>query len=202
MPKRRDLEPNKTLATSTAFYPPLAWFLAAVRRGRWEWEAHENYQKGGWRNRCLIAGANGALRLTVPLEGGKHQQMPIREVRISYHSDWQRQHAQAIRSAYGRSPYFEYYGEGLLEVAARPATFLWDYNLSLTRKIIELLRLPVALSASDDFRGGDAGAGVGVTGLPTYPQLFQDRHGFLDGLSVLDGLFCLGPELMLLDHHR
>ena len=80
--------------------------------------------------------------------------------------------------------------------------FLWDYNLALVRTVVELLRLRLAITATDAFGGADAGAGIPVDGLPPYPQLFQERHGFLDGLSVLDGLFCLGPELPLLAHQR
>lgn len=187
---------NNLLTTSTAYYPPTAWVLAAIRQQSWEWEAHENYQKGHWRNRCRIAGANGPLLLSVPLEGGKHRQQPIREVRISHHTDWQRQHAQAIRSAYGRAPYYEHYGEALLETAARPSRFLFDYNLQLTRRILDLLGAPVALGTTPSFRGADAGAGPSVNAVPAYRQVFEDRHGYLPGLSVLDALFCLGPELL------
>ncbi|NJB85530.1 hypothetical protein GGR26_001275 [Lewinella marina] len=186
------------LTTPTAYFPPTSWFLAALRAGMWQWEAHENYQKGGWRNRCRIAGANGPLLLSVPLEGGKHRQMPIREVRVSHHSDWQRQHAQAIRSAYGRAPYFEHYGDPILESLLQPATLLYEFNYRLTGRILELLGGPVELVDTTAFRGADAGAVPGPEAVPAYRQVFEERYGFQPDLSVLDALFCLGPELLLL----
>ena len=193
--------PNTTLTTTTAYFPPAAWFLAARRRGSWHWEAHENYQKGGWRNRCRIAAANGPLLLSVPLAGGKHARQPVGEVRISHRTDWQRQHAQTIRSAYGRAPYFEHYGPDLLETLLTPQPrLLWELNLRLTRHLLRALGWPLDVSPTEEFLGGDAGSGPSPEGIGPYPQVFSERHGFLDGLSVLDALFCLGPEFATLNH--
>ncbi len=190
------------LVTSTAYFPPLAWLVEAVLLGGWQWEAHETYQKGGWRNRCRIAAANGPLLLSIPLEKGKHQQQPITEVRISYRDDWPRQHAQAIRSAYGRAPYFEHYGPPLLELLETRQENLWDYNLTLTSRLLELLHSPLTVARTQGFTGAVAGAELVTGAHPAYRQVFEERHGYLDGLSVLDGLFCLGPEVLLLAHQR
>ncbi len=190
------------LITPTAYFPPLPHFLQAIRSGSWRWEAHENYQKGGWRSRCRIAAANGPLLLTVPLEKGKHQQLPIREVRISYHDDWPRQHAQAIRSAYGRGPYFEHYWEELEAIITRGEESLWELNRSITRCICTQLDLSIDLQPTAEFMGGYAGAEDVAEDVPTYRQIFEERHGFLADLSVLDALFCVGPELSLLAHQR
>ena len=186
--------PNTVLTTTTAYFPPASWFLAARRRGNWQWEAHEHYQKGGWRNRCRIAAANGPLLLSVPLAGGKHAGRPVREVRISYRTDWQRQHAQTIRSAYGRAPYFEHYGPAILDTLQTPHPLLWTHNLALSRLVIELLGWRLGIAETGEFLGGNAGAGPPAEGISDYPQVFTERHGFLDGLSILDALFCLGPE--------
>ena len=185
------------LLTTTAYFSPLDWYRAAPPDDTWVWEGHETYQKGGWRNRCRIATANGPLLLTVPLLGGKHQQMPIREVRIDHRTDWQRQHAQTIRSAYGRAPYFEHYGDAVLDLLLHKRLTLWDFNHHLAQGIINLLHLPTTLSTTNTFRGGAAGTvNVGKASTP-YRQVFEERHGFLPGLSVLDGIFCLGPELLV-----
>ncbi|MCP9235071.1 WbqC family protein [Lewinella sp. JB7] len=186
------------MLTSTAYFPPLTWFLNALDTGSWTWEAHENYQKGGYRNRCRIVTANGPQLLSVPLTGGKHQQMPVREVRISYVTDWQRQHEQALRSAYGRAPYFEHYADDIFAVAGEQRTYLWDHNWAITAQILELLQLPVSLHHSKQFMGADAGAGHTQRAVPPYRQVFGERHGFVGDLSILDGLFCLGPEIALL----
>ena len=180
--------------TTTAYFPPLGWFVRALTAESWQWEAHETYQKGGWRNRCRILTANGPLLLSIPLRGGKHQQMPIREVLIDERTDWRRRHTQTIQSAYGRSPYFEHYGEAVEQLLQQQTVRLWEYNVIITEGIIRLLDLPITFQVTHAFRGAAAGAkSVEVT--RPYPQVFTDRFGFVGGLSVLDGLFCLGPEL-------
>ena len=186
------------LLTTTAYFPPLRWFLEAGES--WTWEAHENYQKGGLRNRCDLITANKKLRLSVPLAAGKHQRTPICEVQISYRNDWWRAHEQTIRSAYGKAPFYEFYAEEIFEVARRRPATLWELNWSLTTTILELLQLPIELSATTDFDGGARtqvrGGGDEREGVP-YPQVFTDRHGFVDDLSILDGLFCLGPAIAM-----
>lgn len=194
------MKKGTSLLTPTAYFSPALWFPAAVQAGSWTVEAHENYQKGGFRNRCFIAGPNGPQTLSVPLEKGKHQRKPIQEVTISYREDWWREHEQSIRTAYGRSPYYEYYAEDLFSVGRQSPETLWELNQGLLEVIARLVQLPVPLQRTEDFiPPAEAGylrpADLPAT-LPDYPQVFTERHGFLPGLSVLDGLFCLGPRLL------
>lgn len=189
------------LLTSTAYFPPAHWFAAAHQLGDWRIEAHENYQKGGWRNRCRIVGPNGILDLSVPLEKGKHQKKPVREVTISYRNDWWREHEQSIRTAYGRSPYYEFYAEEIFSVARqRPAT-IWELNEALISKISQLLQLKVPPTSTSDFVFPKDEGFYRPEDLPSsllpYPQVFSDRFEFTAGLSVLDSLFCLGPQAKL-----
>lgn len=188
------------LLTPTAYFPPAHWFRAGVSAGSWLIEAHENYQKGGWRNRCRIVGPNGVQTLTVPLVKGKNQRQPIREVRISYDDDWWRIHEQAIRTAYGRAPYFEFYAEEIFAAAQKQPATLWELNRDLLDTVLRLLQNPVSASVTEGFvfptTSGYLRPGQLDKSLPEYPQVFTDRHGFTPGLSVLDGLFCLGPEVV------
>lgn len=188
------------LLTSTAYFPPATWLPAGVRAGEWRIEQHENYQKGGFRNRCRIVGPNGVQTLSVPLVKGKNQRQPITEVRISHTSDWWRVHEQAIRTAYGRAPYFEYYADALFAVGRKQHEFLWQLNGELLNAVLQLLQNPVSVLPTEEFINPTASCFNRPVDLPDtlaeYPQVFTDRHGFTPGLSVLDGLFCLGPELI------
>lgn len=193
---------------SLAYLPPVAWCAAAWREEEVHLEACENYQKGTLRNRCYIAGPNGIQRLSIPLVKGKHQQTPIREIRIAYDEQWQRQHWRSIRTAYGSAPYFEHYAEGLLPFYERRYEFLFDYNLDLLefifrkklgwkgRFILTHQWLPAAGGASaTDLRSaaeGEPGEWPEWFYPRRYPQLFEARHGFLPNLSVMDLLFCCG----------
>ncbi|MEM6772708.1 MAG: WbqC family protein [Bacteroidota bacterium] len=187
------------LRTPLAYFPPAHWYLAAIQHGVWMLEAHENYQKGGFRNRCRIASPNGLQTLSVPLESGKHQAQPIQEVRISYQRDWWREHEQSIRTAYGRSPYFEFYADDIFAVGRTRPTTLWELNHQLFETILNLLQNPFSAQVSSGFLKPGTTGFVWPNGLPQslpeYPQVFSDRHGFTPSLSILDALFCLGPEI-------
>ncbi len=214
---------TETLLTSTAFFPPISWCIQAVRCGQWRVEAQEHYQKGGFRNRCLIATANGPLYLSIPLEKGKHQSTPVRAVRMSQESNWRSAFQQSIQSAYGRSPFYEFYApeifallasetllfsETLLQREPKPASslpdsqLLWDFNWQILQFLQQALQLPIDLSSTQTYQKESA---EGVLDLrdkkatappPTlpYPQLFTDRFGFNPNVSILDLLFCMGPE--------
>jgi hypothetical protein len=193
---------SNSFRTTTAYFPPFSWFRLGASAGAWTWEAHENYQKGGLRNRCYIAGPNGRMQLSVPLEKGKHQKMPIRDVRISYRRDWWREHEQSIRTAYGRAPYFEFYAEELFAAARQQPETLWKLNEQLTRTVCRLLQWPVSPQPSEDFSLPllqETEEQIRTFQPSEYPQVFTERHGFLSDLSILDALFCLGPMAVQLD---
>lgn len=192
------------------YLPPISWCVAAWNSDGILLEACENYQKGSLRNRCYIAGPNGIQRLSIPLAKGKHQQTPIREVRIANDQPWQRLHWRSIRTAYGNAPFFEHYAGELARFYERRYEFLFDYNLDVLNFVlinklqwqgrIELTAVWLPASAypsATDFReafSGDPG-NVPQWFVPVrYPQVFTDRYGFLPNLSVLDVLFCCGKR--------
>ncbi|MEL6391995.1 MAG: WbqC family protein [Bacteroidota bacterium] len=190
------------LITTTAYFPPLSHYMLAIRQHGWKWEAHENYQKGGWRNRCQIAGPNKVELLSIPLVKGKHQSTPIRDVQISYTNDWVRLHKRSISAAYGRSPYFEHYAPMVFEVLDKRHHSLWELNMELHKKILNIFITSYLFDFTDkythqypetvlDLRRKSAHTDIHHS---PYPQVFEDRHGFLSDLSILDLLFCLGPS--------
>ena len=106
-----------TLLLSTAYAPPVSYFVKLYEyatSGRIALEGCEHYIKQSYRNRCCILGPNGVQSLTIPVELSQGTKTPIREVRISEHGAWRHLHAQALRTAYSASPFFEYYADELL----------------------------------------------------------------------------------------
>jgi len=203
------LHDEMTPLLSTSFLPPVQWFSILWNHPAVVLEACEHFQKGTVRNRCRIAGPNGAQRLSVPLAKGKHQQMPIRDVRIAYDEPWQRQHWRSIRTAYGNAPFFEHYADDLVIFFERRFEFLFDLNSELLTFFLKKINWPGELTLSsqyflpgkwpegEDFRAAFSGEAVDWPHNFTatrYPQVFEEKHGFLPHLSILDLLMCCGRQ--------
>jgi hypothetical protein len=154
----------------------------------------------------VIATANGLQALTVPVEvGGKKEE--VREVRISYHNQWRRVHWNALQSAYSESPFFEYYADDIRPFFEQKYEFLIDFNEAIRQKMCELLDIETSVSYSSGFMVQGSGfmdfREVIHAKHPqddpefqprSYWQVFQHRYGFQPNLSILDLLFCMGPE--------
>ena len=204
---------HKAVLLEAQYLPNVQYFSKLVQIPSLVLEAHENYQKGSYRNRCHIAGANGLMRLSIPLRKGKNEKLSIQKTEISYDEPWTSQHWHSIRSAYGNAPYFPYYQDEIEALFQDRPKYLFDWNKSLLQLIIDLLQLPVEISLSEDFAKAVPDDTLDLRGhihpkshrqrvdrnfqpVP-YPQLFEERHGFLPNLSILDLLFCAGPQAIL-----
>lgn len=174
-------------------------------------EQKESYRKGSYRNRWYIASANGPLRLSIPLVRGKNQQQAIRDVRISYAETWQNKHWTAIQSAYGKAPYFEYYADDLLPFFTKKYHFLFEYNLAILDYFLNTFQLTTTVEFSQTFLKTSEHPIIDLRNtihpskpvedhyfqIVPYPQVFQEKTGFIPTLSILDLLFCQGPETII-----
>ena len=132
-----------TVLLSTTYFGPVQWYQKLYRADAVVIDHDEPFLKQTYRNRCYIAAANGVQALTVPVEQpGNH--CPVRDVRISDHGDWRRVHWNAIASAYGESPFFEYYQDDLRPFFERRWTFLYDFNEAIRQTVSTLLDLQPA----------------------------------------------------------
>ncbi|MFK7807978.1 MAG: WbqC family protein [Saprospiraceae bacterium] len=200
-----------SLLIELQYLPPVQYFAKFAQYESVLLEQKENYTKGSYRNRCYIAGANGVLLLSIPLEKGKNEQQNIRQTRIANDKGlWQNQHWRAIRSAYGNSPFFDYYADGLESFYKKEYEYLFDFSLDLLKWLLEKLRLETTIKFTETYEKEVAGnIADWRNGIHPkkhrqrkdpdfeaayYAQAFEDRHGFLPNLSILDLLFCTGPQ--------
>ncbi len=189
---------------SIAYLPPVSYFRVMMQAELVMLEAHENYIKQSYRNRCRIATANGVETLSIPVESNKGEKAGIKDIRISSHGAWQQTHWRAITSAYRNSPFFEYYEDDFRPFYEKDWTFLWDYNLELLTLVLDLFELNVKqqftaeyqseYAETSDFREIIHPKKEIILSSNPYYQVFENKHGFLPDLSIIDLLFNMGNE--------
>ncbi len=202
------------LIAATSPFPPIHFFMQCLENESFTIEQYEHYQKGGYRNRFFIVAANGVQRITIPLKKGKNKQQTIKTIEISYEEDWNRQAWQTIVSAYGRAPYFEHYADHIQPFFTKKYTFLWDWNHDILIKIIQLLKVDLQYDFSNEYidiydenhtdirHNMKPNIDIDIQKFKKYPQLFEERHGFIPNLSILDLLFCTGPRAKEFLNHK
>ena len=202
------LQPSGILL-STAYFAPVRYFTKLAAFSEPYIEQHEHFIKQTYRNRTIILGANGPISLIVPVEKGREQKIKIKDLRISYDEDWQRNHWRTIFSAYNSSPYFEYYAQDLEPFFLKKDTFLFDYNQRITETMLEILDIQKSLNHTESFEQIPYGylnfrekinpkahhSAPNEHFIPQpYTQVFCDKFGFTADLSILDLLFNEGPS--------
>ncbi len=197
----------KRLLLPVAYLPPVHYFRLMARAEDVLIEQHETYPKQTFRNRCEIYTANGKLPLSIPVNKvhGNHTQTS--EVLLSEHEDWQALHWRAIRSAYANSPFFLFYQDELLPFFKTKYRRLVDFDLALMQKILELIGLQVPLKLTETYDPAPANR-LDLRNVITpkkpftlfrskpYHQTFEEKYGFIPGLSIIDLLFNMGDETL------
>lgn len=160
------------------------------------WRGNENYQRRSQRNKTNLVSSLGIQTLSIPLQGGKHQSCPIQEVQISNAINWQKQHWHSIETCYGSAPFYLEYKDQIKELFETPTTYLWEWNMKTIQLVIELLSLNVQSEISDQWIKELDCVQIPLKSVDlnsSYPQLFEDRLGFLPNVSILDLILCSGP---------
>ena len=195
-----------TLLLCSAYLPPVSFFTAINSGGDVLIEQYDNYCKQTYRNRCRIATASGIQTLTIPIVKADTPKQLMKDVRISDHGEWRRQHWNALESAYMNSPFFMYYQDDFRPFYEKKYEFLIDFNTELTLRIMELAGINKQLKLTESYQKDpnvldlrdmiEPGIKEPENPLP-YWQVFKQKYGFLPNLSAVDLLFNMGPEFPL-----
>jgi hypothetical protein len=167
-------------------------------------ERHEYYVKQTCRSRCYIYGANGVLKLVIPIKSTGNQ-TAMKDVIIANDTNWQVIHWRSICSAYRSSPFFEFFEDDIAPFYNKPYEKLMDFNHDIQEKILELLNLRPDIGFTKEYHAKPTGV-LDVrdgfkklqqiqakSSVPTYIQVFDTNKGFIPNLSIIDLLFNLGP---------
>jgi len=192
---------------STAYFPPIEYFARILKSDSIRIEAHENYRKQSYRNRCHIYSPNGLHPLVVPVERGSFHKVPIMDLRIDFSSPWQQLHLKSLRAAYSSSAFYEFYIDEIEEVISYNFKLLTDLNQAILTKMLEFLEFEKEILFTDtyiqdwgdniDFRGKiDPKQKTRMPGFNpgSYFQVFISKYEFIPNLSILDLIFNMGPE--------
>ncbi len=186
------------------YLPNILWFRNFLKYETVWIEREENFVKSTYRNRLEIAGAGGKQALSIPLLGGRDHHQLYKDTIISYQYDWQSNHWQSIKSAYGSAPYFDFYAEKFQKFYEIKAERLFDYNLEGLNAICSMLKLKKSFELTVTYEK----TSLDKTDLrstrntlyprepPRYYQVFEERNGFIPNLSIVDLIFHIGPAAL------
>ncbi|MFH6944443.1 WbqC family protein [Flavobacterium sp. FlaQc-50] len=180
------------------YFPSISHFAVMAQSENITFEMEDNFQKQTNRNRTYIYSPNGIQLLNIPVKHSKAAHQKTKEVLIENEFDWQKQHFKSLEAAYRSSPFFEFFENDILPVFEKKHTFLMDLNLEVFEIVTKCLRMKIEFGKTTeyfheaenitDFRYLANGKKDANT-FEKYPQVFDDKHGFINNLSVLDLLF-------------
>ena len=191
----------------SAYLAPIDHYAHLAQADEALLEACDHYAKQTLRNRCEIAGPGGVQSLTIPVVKPERGKQQMRDIRISDHGNWRHLHWNALKSAYNRTPFFEYYADDFAPFYEQRYEFLYDFNMQLQTLVCSLLDIDTPTHLTDRYEAQPEMMDLRPLVEPhaqseqftprPYYQVFAHKHGFLPNLSIVDLLFNMGPEGLL-----
>ena len=187
-----------------AYFAPISHYVYLVKANAIVFENEDNYQKQTYRNRTYIYGANGTLLLNIPiLHLGKGNHQKYKDLQIENSFQWQKHHWKSLESAYRSSPFFEFYEDDLRPLFFTKQKFLLDFNYSCFEIVCDCLQLDLNYTKTEEYFRNPEQIDLRHTinakkpdshTFDRYAQVFEDKEGFINNLSILDLLFNEGTN--------
>ncbi|MDI1306811.1 MAG: WbqC family protein [bacterium] len=189
------------------YFPSISHFAAMAQSENITFEIADNFQKQTNRNRTYIYSPNGIQLLNIPVKHSKESHQKTKDIKIETDLDWQKQHFKSLEAAYRSSPFFEFFEDDLRPIFEKKYTFLLDLNFESLAVLTKCLRMKLEYSkTSEYFHEVDTNAikdfrflvdgKKDTSSFESYTQVFDDKYGFINNLSILDLLFNEGKYAM------
>lgn len=185
------------------YFSPISQYSEIVKSTEVIFEVEDNFQKQSFRNRCYIYNSNGKQLLNIPI---KHKLVSNRkktkDALVENDFPWQTQHLKSLQVAYRTSPFYEFYEDDLLPIFKKKYKYLHDVNIDTYLFVTDALQITSNYSKtaeyntdlSKDYRVLADVKNTPKEPLKNYIQMFDDKHGFIPNLSILDLIFMEGPN--------
>jgi hypothetical protein len=188
------------------YLPCLEYFTCILQYDRIYIDVEERYVKQTYRNRCNVLTTNKIDMLTVPVKG-YDAGSPTKDILIDYSQDWIRRHLGCFKSAYGKSPFYEFYAPDLINIYQRRLAYLVDLNYELLTNCLRLVgikkdiqynlsggELEESRVVNDISAINNKKAGNSFKYYQPAPYYQTFGNDFVQNLSIVDLLFNMGPE--------
>lgn len=188
------------------YFSPISQYSEIIKSNSVVFEMEDNFQKHSFRNRCYIYNSNGKQLLNIPVKDkykGTSQRKKTKDLLVDNDALWQDHHLKSLQTAYRTSPFYEFYEDDLLSIFTKKYTFLQDVNIDTFLFITDALQISQQYSKTETYIvkviEKDLREHADVKKQPqklvnNYVQMFDDKHGFIPNLSILDLLFMEGPN--------
>ncbi|MFE3846797.1 WbqC family protein [Flavobacterium sp. LB3P45] len=189
----------KTLLFPT-YFPSISHFATLAQSESTVFEIEDNFQKQSNRNRTYIYSPNGIQLLNIPVKHSKESHQKTKDIQIETDFNWQKQHFKSLEAAYRSSPFFEFFEDDLRPIFEKKHIFLLDLNFETLEIVSKCLRMKLEYTTTKEyFHEVDTNEYKDFRALvngkkdsslfESYTQVFDDKYGFINNLSVLDLLF-------------
>ena len=187
-----------TILIHPSYFPSISHFVAMAKSDLVTFEMDDNFQKQTNRNRMYIYSPNGIQLLNIPIKHSNSTHQKTKDIQLETAFNWQKQHFKSLEAAYRSSPFFEYYEDTLMPIFEKKHIFLMDLNLQTMELVSKCLGFEFDYNESteyfhevtnqEDYRYLINGK-KDTSKFEDYTQVFGEKHGFINNLSILDLLF-------------
>lgn len=181
------------------YFASVSHYVAIIQSKQVTFEGCDNFQKQTLRNRMYIAGPNGIQMLNIAIKANRELKTPYKDIEIDNSYHWQTQHYKSLVTAYQNSPFFEYFIDDLMVLFEREYRFLYDLNLDTFNLVNQCLGISRTVITTDSYEKDLKSDQNDLRFLvqnkkdkskfTPYTQVFDQKNGFLNNLSILDLLF-------------
>ena len=185
------------------YFSPISQYSEIIKSEKVIFEVEDNFQKQSYRNRCYIYNSNGKQLLNIPVKHkATSERKKTKDTLVENNVPWQDNHLKSLQTAYRTSPFYEFFEDDMMFIFKKKYKYLHDVNIDTFLFITDALQISsdftktkeYNVSYDNDYRNLTEVKHQPKKQVENYVQMFDDLHGFIPNLSMLDLLFMEGPN--------